>query len=777
MEMTFAFPVMLLGVDQIFDGKWSWPFVLTVFLIGMSYFYSLYMITVPAVIYAVFHLFELSREERLARGGFGRIFLRHVLQYAAGLGLAMVNLLPSFFMMLESSRFSLQDGMNIFFWRVRSYLNYICSIVDPRGFAYGGYIALPSIALIGVLWSLYSRRKRDTVITGQVLLYNLIFLCPALTMLFSAFSGKTLRFCYVHTFWVAILVSCVLPRTQEDSGKSFAFCARAFCVYAAAYIGICAWMGYSVSLGMVLEFVGLSVFYLACLANWGKQHKRARIGVLFLMLLVELTTKTYEWYSPQYNGAITPFIDAPIVLEVGNNNPVDALEMVKDDGVYRVDSVLETSDRKNQTNYGVRNKVNGVSSYNNLNSDRLLTWSLGLGNSHQSSTFEIGDLAQRTVLNELAGVKYAVAFENSKNRVPYGYEEIDSREKMLAGGKTTTEYIFMNPHALPLGYAYQQVITPETYASLMPNRKEQALLQGVVLDGDHNLESANLTFDDRILLDKAGILGIIEQVAETDENLILEDGMLIVKKNNYNLSLPVTSEAGEIYLQFIGLHYKAVNYGWEEAEKRLHDGSSRLKIVAARRRARQWKSTDTAVVTASNGKRNDDVNLLESSDQYYFGSRDVLLNLGYGEIKKEIRINFSLAGEYTFDDVSLICQPMESYADKVAPLIENAAISTEIDGNRITLQFDLDRESLAFLPVVYTSGWSARVDGSSADIIPANGAFMGVMLPEGSHTVEFNYMPKGLRAGVFISLGTLAALIGVGIYRMIHRRKRGQANN
>jgi uncharacterized membrane protein YfhO len=54
---------------------------------------------------------------------------------------------------------------------------------------------------------------------------------------------------------------------------------------------------------------------------------------------------------------------------------------------------------------------------------------------------------------------------------------------------------------------------------------------------------------------------------------------------------------------------------------------------------------------------------------------------------------------------------------------------------------------------------------------------MGVMLPEGSHTVEFNYMPKGLRAGVFISLGTLAALIGVGIYRMIHRRKRGQANN
>ena len=773
MEMTFAFPMMLLGVDQIFDGKWSWPFVLTVFVIGMSYFYTLYMITVPAVIYAVFHFFELSREERLARGGFWRIFLRHVVQYATAVCLAMINLLPSFFLAQDSSRVSSQDGINLFFWRLRSYFSYIRSIVGSNTFAYGGYIGLPSIALIAIFYALYDRRKRDRAVSGQILLYNLMFLCPALTMLFSAFSGKTLRFCYVHTFWVAILTACVLPRLHSDDEKAFVFCVRAFCVYAVAYIGVSVWTGSQVNAGMVLAFVGLSVFYLACMTKWGRQRKRIRIAMLFLMLLVELTTKSYERFSPQYSDVISTFYDASNIVEAGNNNPVDALEMVEDDSVFRVDSALDMNLRRNLANYGMRNKVNGVSSYHNLNSERLVEWSLGVGNSHQGSNFEISDLAQRTVLNELAGVKYAVALENSKERVPYGYEEMGSREKVLANGKTTTEYLYKNPYALPLGYVYRHAISQETYASLTPNRKEQAMLQGVVLEEKTALKEAELEFDDKILLDKADIISIIEQTAETNEYLAFEDGVLKVKKDNFSLSIPVTSEEGEIYLQFIGLHYKAVNYEWEEVEKRLHDGSSRLQIVTAKRKARQWKSTDTAVVSASNGKLNDEVNLLESSDQYYFGKRNVLLNLGYGKIKKEIKIKFSLAGEYSFDDVALIHQPMESYANKVAPFMEDAALSTEIDGNHITLQFDLDQEALAYLPVLYTDGWSAKVDGKSADILPANVAFMGVMLPKGSHTLEFNYMPRGLRAGAIISLGTLAILVGVGIYNMLCRRKRG----
>lgn len=779
LELTMAMPLMLLGVDQVFDGRWSWLFVLVVFVMSMCYFYTLYMVTIPAVIYAAFHYFELSPEERRARGGLGRIFLRHVVQGLAGIALAAVNMLPCIIAILESSRTVAQKGVNLLFWKPAAYLDYILGIVDPDAIIDNGYIALPSAALTAILALIYTRRKRDRLLLWQVILYNLAFLLPALTMLFSAFAGKTLRWSYAYTFWVALCTACLLPSLRRSGKACVRFCAGGFFAYALIYLCVSVWNGNVVSISLVMALLGFAVLYAGLISDWGRARRRLGTVLLFIVLLVELTAKSYERFSPQYANRIEDYAESGSVMLRATDNASEILKKAPEDGgVYRVDVALDDdSERVYLSNYGTRDRVSGVSSYYNLNSERTAAWALDLGNSHSKFRFMINDLAQRTALDALMGVKYVAVLKEDLKRVPYGYERIKSRPKLLSNGESTREYLFENQYALPLAYTYERSISSEAYDALPPNRKEQAMLQGVVLEEDSPLAPAELQFDDRVMLDNGAILDALAEIAEKEGNLEVENGLLRVKKAGASFVIPIEPAEGEIYLQFTGIHFRAVNFYRQEAQELAQQGASRLEVMKSLRKARYWQPAGTASITVSCGRMNDEADLFGENQQYYYGKRDLLLNLGYGEVKNGIRITFSKAGEYSFDSVALICQPMDAYPQKLAQLQANGAIATRIDGNRFEADFRLEKEAMACIAIPYASGWSARVDGEPARIVPANGMFMGVMLTEGAHTVRLSYFPKGLRLGIAVSLGTLAALvIGAIINRSRRKGKRPQAN-
>lgn len=773
LEMTFAFPLMLLGVDRIFDGKWSWLFVIVVFKTAMSYFYSLVMITIPAVIYAIFHYFELESAQRSSRGGLGRIFLRHVVQYAAGVGLAAVSLLPCAFDVLSSSRTSPQSVGSYLLWSSKTYLDYIRAIVDVQPVVHNGYIALPSAGIMAVLVLLYTCQKRDKLLLGQIVVYNLAFLIPAATMLFSLFAGISMRWCYAFSFWTALTTAIMLPRLHKGGTEAYRFCIGAFGVYSVIYLCVCVWTGSAVSVSLVLVLLGMLATGWMIAKSGAKSQKRFAV-LLCIMLLVELAVKSYEWYSPLYGDHISNYAAAGTVLSRETENAVYMLEKASDDGVYRTDLITNSiNERRRMSNYGIRNHVNGVSSYYNMNGDSLVSCYMGLGNAHQSNAFMINDLDQRTVLNELAAVKYAMTLENGLSRMPYGYRQLKSDIMTLSNGTQTNAYLYENSYALPIAYTYARCIPYEAYAALPPNRKEQAMLQGVVLEDGSALDAVTPVFDDQVLMDSEAIWSEIESIASSEDNLEIADGTLRVKKANYTLTLPVKSNAGEIYLQFQGIQYRSVNFNREEARIREAEGASRMRIMTSKRNARLWEPIESTAITVTGGALSDSANLLGEGNQYYYGKKDLLLNLGYGEIKKNIKIKFSEPGEYRFESAALICQPMDSYEEKVAPLQANGARSVQIAGNRVALEFETDADALACLAIPYDMGWSARVDGKPAEIVRANIAFMGVMLTKGTHTVEFSYMPKGLKLGAAISLATLLVLIGVGVVQALRRRSRG----
>ncbi len=103
-------------------------------------------------------------------------------------------------------------------------------------------------------------------------------------------------------------------------------------------------------------------------------------------------------------------------------------------------------------------------------------------------------------------------------------------------------------------------------------------------------------------------------------------------------------------------------------------------------------------------------------------------------------------GNYTpsFDEYTY----RQSCLDRAA----NAADSFTTDSRGFTSEIDMERENLVFYSIPYDSGWSATVDGEPVEIEKVNVGFMAVLVPEGEHTIRFEYDTPGLSMGILITV-------------------------
>lgn len=78
-------------------------------------------------------------------------------------------------------------------------------------------------------------------------------------------------------------------------------------------------------------------------------------------------------------------------------------------------------------------------------------------------------------------------------------------------------------------------------------------------------------------------------------------------------------------------------------------------------------------------------------------------------------------------------------------------------------QYTTTASGSALLAVTDTHypGWNAYIDNKPTAILRTNYAFRGVVVPAGTHVVEFKYEPESMKAGLYISLFSLALL---GLY-------------
>lgn len=69
---------------------------------------------------------------------------------------------------------------------------------------------------------------------------------------------------------------------------------------------------------------------------------------------------------------------------------------------------------------------------------------------------------------------------------------------------------------------------------------------------------------------------------------------------------------------------------------------------------------------------------------------------------------------------------------------------------------------LVFSSTYMPKGWKATIDGNDLEILRANHAFMGVVVPKGKHTLVFTYLPESWTISMYISL-ILSTLVVLGL--------------
>lgn len=72
----------------------------------------------------------------------------------------------------------------------------------------------------------------------------------------------------------------------------------------------------------------------------------------------------------------------------------------------------------------------------------------------------------------------------------------------------------------------------------------------------------------------------------------------------------------------------------------------------------------------------------------------------------------------------------------------------------------------------HDTGWSATMDGQPFQVWRADATFMGLIVPSGTHEIVLRYRTPMLTSGLLVSLATMMALAGLGLFgRRVDRRR------
>jgi hypothetical protein len=93
-----------------------------------------------------------------------------------------------------------------------------------------------------------------------------------------------------------------------------------------------------------------------------------------------------------------------------------------------------------------------------------------------------------------------------------------------------------------------------------------------------------------------------------------------------------------------------------------------------------------------------------------------------------------------------------------APSTARMMSGPEVGEDWASVELELNAGAIVVHSSNYSEGWSARIDGRSAQVVRVDGFLQGVYVPAGQHQVEFVYRPAGFYVGLGISAFTVGLM-------------------
>lgn len=737
-------PLVLMGIDRIYKKEKPYLFIWATAVSAMSNFYFFYMICIFMFLYAAFRYFGIFRTRSVkdVLGWFGRF----VGYYAVALMIASVIFLPVIMTLFGTDRFQADNYVPLLYDKIY-YEKYLGNLIGENMIQWGvaGYSA---VAMAGV-FVLFSGKQKYLELKWGFALLNLFLLVPFAGHVLNGFSYVSNRWIWAYGMMIAYIFVKAYPElftlTLKEKKKIFvmvvAYCVLALFAKAART---------QRNMAGVLVLV-LTVFTVTSFGNIFQQGKYM-CGMLSVLLVVSILLNVSYQYSYE-KDYLSEFAAADETVAKLESNTDKAVLATGDNGVYRYDQY----DSLPYDNTSMYMGTNSTSYYFSLaNSNISNFFSEMYLNTPWEQHYE--NLDGRTILDRLASVKYFVINGDDYRYLAYGY----NKEKGSAGNGNKESRAYVNENALPLGYTYESYIPESEYKEMDVVKKQQALLEGVVLENS-TLPAAEVSFDDEN----------IDYRMEAEDGCSLSDGKIRVTKEGAQLKLVFHGLTdSENYLIADNLDYDSLSPRELISEtqwKKLSD-YDKNKIRDEDSKWRYWKESKEAAMSIEANDVTKTVKIFTDKYNAYSGRHDFLCNMGYSRTGlRAMTITFANTGVYTYDKLRVVSQPVKGIEEKTAKLGEEALENVVMGTNEITGKISVSKKKALVLSVPYSEGFTAYVDGKETKLQKANTMFMALELEAGEHEIRLTYCTPWLKTGMALSaLGLL-----VYIFMVWHRRRKG----
>lgn len=737
------FPLLLIGVERVFQEKKGGLFSLMVCICSLSNFYFFYMIVALTVLYVVIRFFTLYKKNdmKMAMKSVGRLFLRSVI----GLAMSAVLFLPVILFFVGTERTQVGQSLPLFYGK--AYFRQLSrGLISAQIIPRHTVLCFSAVVMIAVI--IFLLKKGNRSLKAGLLILTLFLMLPYAGHVLNGFSYASNRW----MFGYGLLLSYIVVTVFEDisSIKIWQLVIAAFAVF--AYLLFTNDPGISlgernIQLSVILAFAELAVLFLYCLVKkkviTADKEKKLRPVILLCILAFALTNiwiNARVWYSPSKNNMISEYkkIDE---VKIPNGLKID--REVKEAALGDTNSFWRYSGSYDciERNSTLLSGLYSTSSYWSLTSGNLTRFMVQQ-DIPETSSFKMRNLDGRTVLDAIAGVKYYVIPKNSNEVVPYGYEKTQ-----VKGGKNKYD-IYKNKNPLPLGFTYKNYILEEEYEKCSPEQRQNAMIEGVVLRD-------NLAGYEKTSMEKTGKQ--ISYKLECD-NGIEKQGKVYVVKKNASITLTFQSEKNcESYFRIGNMKLN------NEVSEKVRGAKKRKNSIG--KISVEYSNTNGII-------HQQEIKYMGKSNRWYAGRHNFIFNTGWDSPgERQIKIIFETPGIYSFDHLSVYSQPLDNYEMKVNALKEDVLENVKMETNKISGDISLEQQKILCLSIPYSKGWTATVDGKETKLLEANTMFMALPLQKGEHKIVLKYRTPGLKTGLLLSTaGWISFVI------LIYYDKRRQKN-
>lgn len=760
-------PFVLAGADKVFERGRPHLFVVAMASQFITSLYFCFMICLVLLGYCIIkYAFEVPDK---SPHGFMSLAGRLAGFLAIALCIGAVFTVPPILSIVSGDRAGVERTVQ-FFEPFGKYALYPGKLI-----AAGGSDSMACIGPVGLslLIMFFAARKRYETAewrawTVGLAVLAVVWLAPGLSRVFNGFSYATDRWMFALGFCVAYIVCLTVPKLTQFSRAEWRRGAIVV-VGLAVFVFAVETVNKHVVTAAIAVALFLVVFGAIVWLSVRKRRERPvrfRALALIACVVVSCVVAGVTYFTPVGTWKVSSYTKmGQAFAEYDTNNPFYvARDAVAADPDYRVSRPEKYSMWNAPVNLHIKG-IDFMSSIYNQNVDDLRK-ELGLSERQSNYHFVGSDL--HFALDTLTGGKYYVCRDNDTWKVPWGYEG-----PVVTHGRYQ---LFVSEHALPVAFSTRKVIDPDDYAALPMERKQQALLQGVVVEGATDpggLEAVGgsaLEFDSYEPATQVQAAGAITY----------GDGAIEVAGAQNEVTYSFSASQGcELYLVMDNLRFEPLDHG-EYAALLDAEGESGIKKML---KVASYNPPGTFAFDVEAGGRTESYSCPTDEHPEFCGKKDWVINLGYfgtGEGVSELKLNFATEGHYAYDDIRIVCQPVEGMAREAAELNDGKLSDLRQEGNTMSARVEVDAagtaasdSELAFFSVPYSEGWTATVDGKPAEVMRADTAFMAVEVSgEGSHEVVLTYETPGLRTGAILSVAGLAAYAA---YILIARLRRNRS--